>query len=674
MRNAKQQPKEKTSFSLMLFTFALVAAFALSGCGGGGGSAAVMPTPDPMPGGGQQMPGSGTGGTGGDTGGGETPMQPPTPMPYVVDGLVANPGPSVFANSAADTRESVLAQGEMLAPLTVGIDRNFNTGPDRGVDAPKDGMTYLKSISGDGAGGYHVNYVLGGEETPIHLTAADLDPGSDTTYRKQMADGSEYLFWQYSSFFSGLFTYFDARGWRYGPGSTELDRRGVTVYGARTVPENLPAMGSAIYEGRMHADIWNADNPSFGSSRTNFNSRLTLKANFDDGEISGWINRFNVRNSRNDGNMTRSLGRGNLITISGGEIDDGRFTADWTGSDSVMDRAPENSMSGFSGKMLGEFFGPAAEEVGGVLNGNRAATATTPEQLLIGFFGAIGRQPVVRDSTEAFEPDFSASVEQEFSGADIGVRTPDQGEAYVKSIAKDGAGGVRVAYVINGVESVIDLSAADVSGASGTLNRIIGDKDYTLWRYTNIANRLNYAEITGWARDINDSAGDAIKRYRGVNVHGIATENMPTTGSATYEGRVYADAWDVNDPSDGTGRTRILGALTLEANFGSSEVSGRIDELERREPGESSYQPLGSGSSISISNGMIAGSGFSADWMEVDTDPNNAGEPLFSGTMNGGFYGPAAAEVAGEFNGSRPATATDSEQIMVGVFGGSKME
>ena len=675
MTHAKEKgTPAKTSLTFMLFTFALVAAFALSGCGGGGGSAAVMPTPDPMPGGGQQMPGSGTGGTGGDTGGGETPMQPPTPMPYVVDGLVANPGPSVFANSAADTRESVLAQGEMLAPLTVGIDRNFNTGPDRGVDAPKDGMTYLKSISGDGAGGYHVNYVLGGEETPIHLTAADLDPGSDTTYRKQMADGSEYLFWQYSSFFSGLFTYFDARGWRYGPGSTELDRRGVTVYGARTVPENLPAMGSAIYEGRMYADIWNADNPSFGSSRTNFNSRLTLKANFDDGEISGWINRFNVRNSRNDGNMTRSLGRGNLITISGGEIDDGRFTADWTGSDSVMDRAPENSMSGFSGKMLGEFFGPAAEEVGGVLNGNRAATATTPEQLLIGFFGAIGRQPVVRDSTEAFEPDFSASVEQEFSGADIGVRTPDQGEAYVKSIAKDGAGGVRVAYVINGVESVIDLSAADVSGASGTLNRIIGDKDYTLWRYTNIANRLNYAEITGWARDINDSAGDAIKRYRGVNVHGIATENMPTTGSATYEGRVYADAWDVNDPSDGTGRTRILGALTLEANFGSSEVSGRIDELERREPGESSYQPLGSGSSISISNGMIGRSGFSADWTEVDTDPNNAGEPLFSGTMNGGFYGPAAAEVAGEFNGSRPATATDSEQIMVGVFGGSKME
>ena len=249
-------------------------------------------------------------------------------------------------------------------------------------------MTYLKSISSDGAGGFHVNYILAGEETPIHLTIDDRYLNRDYDYRKVTDDGSGYWFWRYSSFFSSLFTYFDARAWRYipAPGGGP-DRRGMFAYGARTVPENLPTMSSTIYEGRMYADIWNADDSSFDTSRTNFNSRLTLKANFDDGDISGWINRFRVTSSRDSGNNIRSLGRGNLISISGGEIDDGRFTADWMGEDSDMNRAPENSMNGFSGKMLGEFFGPAAAEVAGVFSGRRAATATTPETLMVGSFG-----------------------------------------------------------------------------------------------------------------------------------------------------------------------------------------------------------------------------------------------------------------------------------------------
>ena len=682
MIRLEKQPSKKKSLSLALLSFALVCALALYGCGGGGGgSAQNPPATGGGTGGGDTGGGTGGGDTGGGTGGGNggggtpTPTPTPTPMPYVVDGLVANPSASFIAKSAADTRDSALASGETLAPLTVGIDRNFGTGPDRGVGAPKEGMTYLKSISSDGAGGLRVNYVLGGEETPVHLTAADVYQNREFDYRKQMDDGSGYWLWRRSDFFSSQFTYFDGSNWRYAPASpeTELDRRGVAIYGARTAPENLPAMGSAIYEGRIDADVWNADDPSFNSSRTNFNSRLTLKANFDDGEISGWSNRFRVANSRNDGNVWRWLGRENLITISGGKIDDGRFTADWTGSDSDMSRAPEDSMSGFSGKMLGEFFGPAAEEVGGVLNGHRAATATTSEQHLFGFFGAIGRQPAVRDSTEAFEPDYAFTLEQEFSGADMGVRTPDQGEAYVKSIAGDGEGGGRVTYVVNGVESVIDFGLADALSSTGTLYKTVGDKEYFFWRY---GSGLNYADVTGWAHDINDSAGDAIKRYRGHNVHGDATENMPATGSATYEGRLYADGWDVNQPDESLGRTRFGGALTLQANFANAEISGQFDNLSIRGPGESQYEALASGNSFEISNGAISGSGFTADWTGMDTNASSApGDSVrgFSGTMSGGFYGPAAAEVAGTLSGRRAATASTNESLLLGSFGAKKM-
>ena len=74
-----------------------------------------------------------------------------------------------------------------------------------------------------------------------------------------------------------------------------------------------------------------------------------------------------------------------------GHIADGRFTAEWEGHDSGAGPA-EASVGGFTGTMLGEFYGPAGEEVGGVLRGHRDATATTPEQIFNGFFSA-GREP-----------------------------------------------------------------------------------------------------------------------------------------------------------------------------------------------------------------------------------------------------------------------------------------
>ena len=66
---------------------------------------------------------------------------------------------------------------------------------------------------------------------------------------------------------------------------------------------------------------------------------------------------------------------------------EGRFTADWEGRDSG-ETPLEDSVRGFTGTMLGEFYGPAGEEVGGVLRGHRDATASTPEQILNGFFSA----------------------------------------------------------------------------------------------------------------------------------------------------------------------------------------------------------------------------------------------------------------------------------------------
>ena len=63
------------------------------------------------------------------------------------------------------------------------------------------------------------------------------------------------------------------------------------------------------------------------------------------------------------------------MTISGGSIADSTFTADLTGTGDEDSR--------YEGDVSGQFFGPAAEEVGGVLE----ATHTGDSTILTGWFG-----------------------------------------------------------------------------------------------------------------------------------------------------------------------------------------------------------------------------------------------------------------------------------------------
>ena len=51
---------------------------------------------------------------------------------------------------------------------------------------------------------------------------------------------------------------------------------------------------------------------------------------------------------------------------------------------------------------------------------------------------------------------------------------------------------------LTALETVIDFSAADVYPNTGSLGKVIGDKDYAAWRYSFVANELNYADVTGW--------------------------------------------------------------------------------------------------------------------------------------------------------------------------------
>lgn len=314
-------------------------------------------------------------------------------------GLARSLQPSFYARKEEHTLANRLPDGSTkFSALSAALWRDY-LAADYGTAQPGLGGAYVQSVSSDGERGFLVTFVIDGREAIAHLPAR-LYRG--TLFRGSALDSrlTPYTLWSWTDSFqadagdaaatdrtdgSSYFDYFDINGWQAG-GSPIGNFRGVMTYGARTLPENLP-LGRAAYEGRFRAEMWGADDWRWGT-QTWVHGDLRLEADFDSGEIGGRIDglRFEPQ-----GDSRYPLPEGNVIDIARSPITEGGFMAGWTGRDSNASAMRHESISGFEGTVIGELYGPAADEVGGVLSGRRAATDTTPEQFLIGGFG--GSQP-----------------------------------------------------------------------------------------------------------------------------------------------------------------------------------------------------------------------------------------------------------------------------------------
>ena len=311
-------------------------------------------------------------------------------IPGRADGIAVSPGAAVYADSSEDTLSSLLPDGDTaFAPLSASVRRDWSNYE---TSHPDSGGAYVKSISSDGANGFHVAYVVDGRESLVHFSANDFRDDWGSFNVNKGPGGNDYWLWSMTDSIwsdpdnrtggSSEFDYFDINGWVACVAGDCFE--GHSTYGVRTRAADMPA-GSATYEGRLAARIWDGDNPSYPSSVTDVRGDLALEVDFDGSAISGQIDGIAVR-PENSGDWL-SLGEGNSLDISNGRIVGSWFDADWAGVDSDSGSTPEDSMRGFAGTMEGEFFGPAAEEVGGVIGGHRAATATTPEQVIYGGLG-----------------------------------------------------------------------------------------------------------------------------------------------------------------------------------------------------------------------------------------------------------------------------------------------
>ena len=537
------------------------------------------------------------------------------------------------------------AQNKLFAPLTSTLKKTFS-GDQRGMTRTDD--FYVETISADGSDGFNVAYVIDGEERLVQFSSDDFDTEDCSgCYYKEDEDGRTYWFWDWNE----ELDYADAYGGAF-PGGN----RTYFIFGARTESNNLPA-GLANYAGRMYADAYKKDDPD-DDQRVEMDGRIVLTADLDESTLDGVIR--TLRSRPRGGQWSAMSDTSAHFNITGGNIVDGQFTATLTGMGDE-DAEADDTVRGYKGGILGEFYGPAAEEIGGVVS----ATSDVHNRVLGGHISGTQLDSSVPEGDLSI---LSVALDRDHSEPGVGAGLSTTAE--VTAIASDNAGGFRVTYSVDGEEQEIHLEARDYGAhpvsPSGYYERI-DDRSYWFWNPASysLVPEYDYFDVRAWSvtdEEVGGSAAaDLTAARRGFAVYGSPTEtsDLPST-TASYSGRVYAETHLVNDPEPSTARGVARGSLTLNANFGTSTVSGVIDEVEYRAAGQSSY--AASDGHMTIGSGVIADSGFTADLTGTQDFAN------FTGDMDGQFYGPEAAEVGGVLEGTHSA----ENFVLTGYFGGTK--
>ena len=590
-----------------------------------------------------------------------TTMEEPEPL-TIPDGFAASSATPVTTTSTTDTMAELLPNP---ANLFVPLMSMFSGDPS--AQSPSSELTgdiRVKTVSSDGNNGFHVTYEVGGEESTIHFEADDYLEGE--YYYAKEADGLLFHLATWTDSFEGTdknkgaaaFRYFDVNNFGQNDETTNATDRSFIVYGARTDGTNLPA-GSASYIGHMTAQTYPTDDPSIGD-RDRMRGSMRLTADFDESTLEGMV--FSIRVRRAGEDAYSRLSDTTYFAIMNGRIVDGQFTAALTGEDSNESATMDSTVMGYEGNALGEFYGPAAEEAGAVLN------ATRSDRVLYGWLGGWQPDPdphsgLHRSTADpVFATQGGGDVEDLYdSGAVLAPltstletsrnwsRVDRSGDTYVKTISSDGNDGIRVTYVAGGEEQMIHYLPEDY----------IEDEEY--WSKNQdegpdfwFGGGGDYYDTGGLWIGI---AGGSLQPFWTAGARTDAAD-LPA-GTATYVGSMRAEALSQVDSSSIV-RYGLRGDLSLTADFDASTLEGEITNIDQRwrEPRPRVWIDLPGTTRFDITDGQIADGQFTATLTGVD---RNESAPLhesvrgYEGDVLGEFYGPAAEEVGGVISATRDA-------------------
>ena len=546
------------------------------------------------------------------------------------------------------------------APLSAAVRR-------AGGSATAAPQSWITSVRSDGDRGVILD-IGGPNPKTIHLTKADLKyEETYSYYEKNLEDGTYASLWaghrnplSADDLLEGLreYSYLNVLSTSiWIPG--QAGERARLVLGQATPAGQLPGCSGASdcqarYTGRFYANNWKATDDSSAQRQRMYGNQFELTANFARASVHGEIKDIHGQAPGSRGGDPYASWATSRLSISDGRIADGRLTATVTGSDSARIPDLEASLSGFSGTLQGEFYGPTGEEVGGVISATRDVTGTANDRVIAGH--VVGKRTSL--SSPRFDPspvsdgvnryDYSTSPRIELYGADDNVN----------AVFTDGKGTHIVSYTIDGVSRPALIVPEDLGRVSGFPDAYVtapGERRIWLWK----AYSGSHMDVAGFVPiDYASETSDTITQAAfGYVTFGNRTdaEAMPG-GTATYGGKMEAREWQSRPESASSlDAGRLRGELALTADFDRGWINGRLQSLRRWTPGSSGETPVSG--QLTLSSGRIEGNELTANLWGLG----------YTGSTKGAFYGPDALEVGGTLRG----TKSDGGMLQ-GWFAGAK--
>ena len=657
--------KKAKNLSLSICALALI----LSGCGGGGGGSSntMMPTDTGMTGGTDtgMTGGTDTGMTGGTdtgmTGGTDTGMTGGTDT-----GMNGGNGmePPVHTPTLAEIYSSDTAPHQPFSVVSSSVIRN-NTSDTSSL--PADMELSVSSVRRNTGGGYDITYRVDGRGENVRFLPEHCDeveqycviPGhvlwtmlTPVPGGGQLALTTEWDYFSVAHLNTNVTT----------SDGSSIHQRQMFVFGVETPTAAVPTQGEAVYEGWLRADALRQDSPSFDRQR--YSGSMQIVANFDMGSLNGRV--FSVRGSQlsmfsfSDWEYWRT----SSFSITNGRISDGQFTARLTGLDSDPDVPFNESVRGFMGEIVGKFFGPNAEELGGSVSASRDGTGTDDDLILYGYIAAGQLGPAKTLGSAGLLAGSRSDLT-----ADTSVLQEDDGMATVERTAN----GWRVSVGGRTVEFRDNLDYGTDSQFPSVYLRSVSDGIAEFWTFTDgfgkTTPEFNHFDVKGWGFGEYDSQNHGITSTYTHIVHGDRTPRflMPTSGTATYSGRMKAVAVSTDKAifSNSHFGNHYVGDVTLTADFANSGVKGEFTKLlQSRIAVGGPYVQVHGGVAF---NAAINGNGITADDLSGSI---GALIGYQNGNVRGSFFGPFAEEAAGVFD----AHDRTGNQILSGWFGTTKDE
>lgn len=156
--------------------------------------------------------------------------------------------------------------------------------------------------------------------------------------------------------------------WQYGVDKNGVGTTGYAVVGAETAPATLKTQANATYKGRARVDTRQVADIT---DRVGVRGNLTLNAKFDQGTVSGSIDSIQAR-TRNATTGNKWTGwlpvNGAAISLTESKISANGFTGGKVVGNAAANTAIDGNLDG--SVYSGRFYGPKAEQVGGVISAN----------------------------------------------------------------------------------------------------------------------------------------------------------------------------------------------------------------------------------------------------------------------------------------------------------------